>query len=169
MGGHVDEPARRLVSANEAAEILGIAQRSVRRRLNNGTLDGEQTDDGRWMVWIDESEITDATRARLDKAAAEEPPVSQAVAIVPDDNREAVWALHEIIEDLQSKLLKTTAELERERVLREIAEAQLHALPAGDPIPMPEPEPELEPEPVKPTVDLPGPGRSFWKWLMGKE
>jgi hypothetical protein len=168
--GDQAEQNRRLVTAAEAAEILGIEQRSVRRRINDGKLEGEKGPDGRtWLVWIDESDIPGPIRARLDREPVARPdpgdadqPEQRSLALLPDDNREAVWALHDIIEDLQGKLLKTTAELERERVLREIAEAKLNALPAGDPIPMPAPapaQPAPEPEPPKP--------RTWWQKLLG--
>lgn len=39
-----------LIGPTEAANILGIDQKALRRRLRNGQLKGEQTEGGRWVL-----------------------------------------------------------------------------------------------------------------------
>jgi hypothetical protein len=50
---------RIVVSTAEAARRFGISDRAVRYRIDAGTLDGEQLDDGTWRVFLDDEDDQD--------------------------------------------------------------------------------------------------------------
>lgn len=134
-----DQPEGRWVSTDEAAGILGLSARTVRRRIDTGTLKGERVEHSHaFRVWIE----GDAAAA---SAAGEEQPGdettteqgSDAIALPAGDP--IVWALSDHLADLTRQNAELTKRIEvlaaeaatyRERV--RIYEEQARALPAGE-------------------------------------
>jgi excisionase family DNA binding protein len=51
----VDESGTRRVTVEEAAQLLGIKEESVRKRVSRGTLRADKDPDGRLLVYVDTS------------------------------------------------------------------------------------------------------------------
>jgi hypothetical protein len=96
-------------TVQEAARILRTTERTVRRRLVRGDLDGTQDPTtGRWRV--DARSVTEAMPERPPKASQE-----------PSESPESVREYRDRVEDLQRQLGRLEGRLE----LTEIAESTL--------------------------------------------
>ena len=49
----MDKSGTRRVTVEEAAQLLGIKEESVRKRVNRGKLRADKDEDGRLLVYVD--------------------------------------------------------------------------------------------------------------------
>ena len=101
-------PANTGVTAAEAAVLLGISERTVLRRLKQGTLRGYKVEAGRGTVW----------RVILDGMAATTIPTRDAVAATPPVSDFTPPALvefaHAVIDELRQEYRDELEQLRRE-------------------------------------------------------
>src|SRR5215208_1353308 len=55
-GRSVDESGTRRVTVEEAAQLLGIKEESVRKRVSRGKLRADKDEDGRLLVYVDSTQ-----------------------------------------------------------------------------------------------------------------
>jgi len=72
-----------------AAEILGISQGAVRKRIERGQLNGRKVD-GQWRIFLDASDTTDATRQEASHATEPE-----TTTTTPDSSRDQAQTGHD--------------------------------------------------------------------------
>lgn len=143
------ESSGRWVSTEDAARILGVSVRTVRRRIDTGALKGERVDGSHaYRVWVDSPEAGDTSaaddRARGGESASAPDNASSAqdgeqLPTVPGDALSWVLADHlaeltranaELVKRIEQLAAENGAYKERIRTL----EAQAAALPAGEPV-----------------------------------
>jgi excisionase family DNA binding protein len=99
-------------TAMEAAKVLGISDRRVRKLASEGRIEGERTDEG-WMLFRRSvHEFRDLKRAR------------ETQVVIPEWPIEAREAL-ERVEKLQRELGRLEGEMKAHRELTEVAESTL--------------------------------------------
>ena len=141
-------PADAGVTAAEAAVLLGISERTVLRRLKQGTLQGYKVDAGRGTMW----------RVMLDGMAATPTPSPDTVAATPPASDVTPPALaefaHAVIDELRQEYRHEIDRLQRDnqqlagqvgflQAKLQSAEEQIRLLSA----PKDEPQPARAPEP----------------------
>jgi excisionase family DNA binding protein len=131
LGGRDEES----YTPTQAAKILRVTDRAVRKWLADGTLEGEQDDSGRWHV------SQRAVHARLeDQRSYPRPaPAPREGPSAPRGSPEVAPEMLEIVRDLERRLgraearaelterTESTLREERDRLLREREEAQEEA------------------------------------------
>lgn len=116
---------RQLISVKEAAEILGLDERSVRVRLVNGQLKGEKRTIGlreKWFVSAASVDHAAAKQKPFEPEALEEPTIEAETIEVGDeaDARQQNWLEEErqrvkmLAEEMIQPLLHTIREQERQ-------------------------------------------------------
>lgn len=178
------EEKRRLVTAADAALIYRVDQRTIRRRLNDGKLDGKKADDGRsWMVWVAETDIPEDVQLLLDQQAADaEKQETSPVHVIEASNiyplTELIYRLQAEGRELAGQLATVEERLRSTETERDSLAAELEALKSApialpatvalepdpvlegppwtpEPVPTVEPEPTPEPESVRTSPDTP--------------
>ena len=100
------EPMARRLPLGEAARVLGLNERTIRRRLQAGSLNGVKDDTtGRWTVDVPDTPDID-------------PDTPDAAA---DDLRQRVAVLEVQLEATRDQLATTTTTLDRERAVADAA------------------------------------------------
>jgi len=64
------------LTIRQAADLLGVSTRTVRRQLSAGRIDGEKVD-GRWRVWLDVRTAPDTDRTMPDDAGQDDSAVER--------------------------------------------------------------------------------------------
>ncbi len=169
-------------SVPEAARVLGISERAVRKRIDVGTL--EAVKDGRaWSVLL--PTITGGAHAAVPAApvtvvaeprtgTGPEPAAPSAAPAVPDAVPASVdlAPLAELIERQASEIQRLTEAATTWQMRAGILEQQLKQLTAGDDTRTDAPHAAREPQhgaqPVETAPDTSGPWWASWRrWLLG--
>ena len=147
-------PAGRWVSTEEAARVLNLSPRTIRRHIDAGKLRGERADDSHaFRVWLDGEEEPAPDAAGETPPDAAEQGSDTAIPAIPGDA--LTWVLADHLADLTRQNQELTQRIEalaseaatyKERL--RIFEEQAKALPAGEPAPV---------------------WRPWWKRLLGVE
>jgi excisionase family DNA binding protein len=122
------------VGIKEAAEVLGVSQDTIRRRIKAGELEGQQEPMGsgfRWLVEVpEEAQAAPADERELGAAAAD---AFELAAL-----RERVEGLERLLSEVSADRDAWKDQARRSQVMAETAQrlaegAQALALPAGEP------------------------------------
>ena len=152
----VDRPPNRtdpetLLPLPDAAQRLGIAYDTARKRLRAGTLRGEKHG-GRWLVWVPESENGPESTARRPEPDPES---------VPDARPESVRNVPDaLITELRSEVAFLRQQVERQNHLLAGLIQRLPELPTGEDAPTRAPEAPGATERAGPSPD---PSASWWR------
>ncbi len=149
--------ARRRLTVQEAAEVLGASVDAVRSRIRRGSLDSEKGEDGRVYVWLGFDQADDEPQRQVEGGEA----------------RELIEVLRAQVEDLRGRLdRETEANRENRRIIAGLIERvpELEA-PSQEPR-----ESDLsasgEERTSTPGRDRPGPeapaSRPWWRRLFGR-
>ena len=131
-------PAGRWVSTEEAARLLGLSDRTIRRHITRGLLKGERDGSHALRVWIEGDAAASEPPEPGDEPDAAPAAGQGSLPAVPMDA--VTWALAEHLADLtrhnaelvnRIESLAAEAATYRERI--RIYEDQEKALPAGEP------------------------------------
>lgn len=158
------------LTVDEAADLIGIDARSVRRRIVAGTLNAEK--DGRsWRIALTESEQDELKRQRASRDGSESTAgrgsgsKESGLSHVEPIDADSISALVNFMSDLEMDKTELVAELavtkERLRVANETIKDLKAQLDAPIALPAPQPEPAgVEPAPAS---------RPWWKVFLGIE
>jgi hypothetical protein len=145
------------LSLTDAAAQLGISERTVIRRIKDGTITGKKIGEGRggvWRVYLDglsdrPAPVSDSHRQMSDSVSDTQPASPEVLRLLQllEDERQDRAALVQRNEQLAGQLGFVQAKLQA-------AEERIKLLEA----PKDEQVPEPEPEPVK---------RSWWRRVLG--
>ncbi len=99
--------ARRRLTVQEAAEVLGASVDAVRSRIRRGSLDSEKGEDGRVYVWLGSDQADDEPQRQVEGGEA----------------RELIEVLRAQVEDLRGRLdRETEANRENRRIIAGLIE-----------------------------------------------
>ncbi len=165
----------------EAAQVLGIAYDTARKRLHSGSLTGERRG-GRWYVHIPKSEVTaDIESERVPDVKPEDSGrVPDQTEPIPDARDRLIAALEADVEFLRRQVEEAdrrhAAEIERRDVLLREALGRIPQLPSGETRvdrPTTQPEPQGEAELAETSADalrseMTTPTRRWWEFWKGE-
>ena len=164
------------LSLTDAAAQLGISERTVLRRIKDGTIAGRKIGEGRGGVWrvylgsvsdtrtaaVSDSP-TDALGRLTDSQTETAGRVSDSMSDSPTQPAPEVLELVRMVDERQAKIDQLQAEL------REASSAAAHwqarAVTAEQTVQRLLPAPKDEPEPPA----VPEPRRSWWRRFLGSE
>jgi len=148
--------ARRRLTVQEAAEVLGASVDAVRSRIRRGSLDSEKGEDGRVYVWLGSDQADDEPQRQVEGGEA----------------RELIEVLRAQVEDLRGRLdRETEANRENRRIIAGLIERvpELEAPsqePRGSNLSAQEERTTSTPGEPQPGPETPAP-RPWWRRIFG--
>ena len=147
----------------EAAEVLGIARRSVYRRVEKKTIDFRTDEDGRLLVAVTESQKTGVTSHKEPVTKSQKTSADAVKIAVLEERLAGQQKMIEYLDRQNENLINQNEQLNQELLA---ALSKIPRLEAGD---TQKPEPEAQPpEPEPSPPESKGWRQALADWIAGK-